>query len=142
MELHVFQAYITLFRTHHELPITSKSIDTPIASCSHIFSVLFFMVTTRTIYHLSKLQIHNTVVTTLCVRVPKFLHLPQLNVVPLGHHLPVSASPSSSNHHSTLCFYKLGQFSFSFLFYFIFLSFLGPHPRRMEVSKLGVELEL
>ena len=32
-------------------------------------------------------------------------------------------------------------FFFSFLFFFFF-GFLGPHPRHMEVPKLGVESEL
>ena len=36
---------------------------------------------------------------------------------------------------------KLVSF-FAFLFSFFFFSFLGPHPRRMDVSSLGVELEL
>ena len=33
-------------------------------------------------------------------------------------------------------------FSFVFLFVFFFLVFLGPHPRHMEVPRLGVESEL
>ena len=33
-------------------------------------------------------------------------------------------------------------FFLSFLFFFLFFCFLGPHPRHMEVPRLGVELEL
>ena len=34
------------------------------------------------------------------------------------------------------------NFSDSFFFFFVFLPFLGPLPRHMEVPRLGVELEL
>ena len=34
------------------------------------------------------------------------------------------------------------QLSYNILCYFLFLSFLGPHPRHMEVPRLGVQLEL
>ena len=29
-----------------------------------------------------------------------------------------------------------------FIFYFLFLSFLGPHPQHMEIPRLGVQSEL
>ena len=36
----------------------------------------------------------------------------------------------------------LKEFSFFFSFFFVFLPFLGPLPKHMEVPRLGVELEL
>ena len=39
------------------------------------------------------------------------------------------------------CCVALGTMSGHLFFYFIFLPFLGPLPRHMEVPRLGVELE-
>ena len=38
--------------------------------------------------------------------------------------------------------WSLGRAEVSFLFFFFFFGFLGPHPRHMEVSRLGVKSEL
>ena len=37
---------------------------------------------------------------------------------------------------------SLGSSTTDFLTYFLFFCFLGPHPRHMEVPRLGVQLEL
>ena len=55
------------------------------------------------------------------------------------------ASSLPSDLHSLIDLRKsliLSLFAFLFFNFFVFLLFLGPIPRHMEVPRLGVELEL
>ena len=54
-------------------------------------------------------------------------------------HLPPSLLVQMHTH---WCYPPLKPFLSQFLFFFFFLSFLGPHPWHMEVPRLGVEQEL
>ena len=62
-------------------------------------------------------------------------HHPQRPLLLFAVHLSVSAPDNQGS--------ALDLFTFYFLFYILFfLSFLGLHPRNMEVPRLGVESEL
>ena len=57
---------------------------------------------------------------------------------------PFLGFPSNNKSHSAFlmdCFFRF-SFELFISFYFVLFCFLGPHPRRVEVPRLGVESEL
>ena len=82
-----------------------------------------------------------------CVAYPFNLRLHNLSSIPsissLDIALPSVPRFSSSRSLTTCMFECFSLFSVSHLRLFFFpFGFLGPHPRHMEVPRLGVELEL